>query len=237
MMLPEDLPIVVPDYRQDHMWEVDLSALIRRVLGRRRKVIRLSHGETITIGNIRATAFPFFGEMPSSLKTSWNCYLFETAQTAVACTADSAVTDESIDFLINRLHRKRKPFVLCARLVHSGKASVGYRDETEGLFNFTRLWSWYVPIWDLFQPVEELGISESRLRKLSHRTNLRFYLPYAMGTAPWFRIQDVNDPLRVPMANLSAHDLHALSDTLKSIPRGPSLFPGKFAQPLPLAEA
>ena len=89
----------------------------------------------------------------------------------------------------------------------------------------------------LFHPVEELGISESRLRKLSHRTNLRFYLPYAMGTAPWFRIQEVNDPLRVPMANLSAHDLHALSDTLKAIPRGPSLFPGKFAQPFPLAEA
>jgi len=237
MMLPEDLPIVVPDFHRDHMWEVDLSALIQRVLGRRRKVIRLSHGETITIGNVRATAFPFFGEMPSSLKTSWNCYLFETDQAAVACTADSAVTDESIDFLIHRLHRKRKPFVLCARLVHSGKASVGYRDETEDLFNFTRLWAWYVPIWDLFQPVEELGISESRLRKLSRRTNLRFYLPYAMGTAPWFRIQEVNDPLRVPMANLSAHDLHALSDTLKAIPRGPSLFPGKFAQPFPLAEA
>src|SRR5207249_6243137 len=103
MMLPEDLPIVVPDFHRDHMWEVDLSALIQRVLGRRRKVIRLSHGETITIGNIRATAFPFFGEMPSSLKTSWNCYLFETDQAAVACTADSAVTDEFIECLIERL--------------------------------------------------------------------------------------------------------------------------------------
>jgi hypothetical protein len=94
-----------------------------------------------------------------------------------------------------------------------------------------------VPIWDLFHPVEELGISESRLRKLANRTNLRFYLPYAMGTAPWFRLTDANDPLRVPMANLSVHDLQALSDTLKAIPGGPSLFPGKFAQPYPLADA
>jgi len=94
-----------------------------------------------------------------------------------------------------------------------------------------------VPIWDLFQPVEELGISESRLRKLCRRTNLRFYLPYAMGTAPWYRIEDVNDPLHVPMANLSVRDLEALSATLEAIPKGPSLFPGKFAQPLPLAEA
>ena len=237
MTLPEQVPIVVPDCHPDHPWEVDLSALIRRVLGRRRKVIRLKHGETITIGDIRATAFPFFGEMPSSLKTLWNCYLFETAHAAMACTADSALTDESVDFLIQRLQKKRKPFVLCARLIHSGKAFAGYRDETESLLNFTRLWAWYVPVWDLFQPVEEPGISESRLRKLSRRTNLRFYLPYAMGTAPWFRVADVNDPLRVPMANLSARDLHAVSETLQAIPRGPTLFPGKFAQPFPLSDA
>src|SRR2546422_601318 len=237
MMLPEHIPIVVPDCHPDHMWEVDLLAVIHNVLGRRRKVIRLKHGETITIGDIRATAFPFLAEMPSSLKTFWNCYLFETDDAAVACTADSAITDESVDLLTKRLRGKRKPLVLCARLVHSGKKSAGFRDETENLFNFTRLWAWYMPIWDLFQPVEESGISESRLRDLSQRTNLRFYLPYAMGTAPWFRIVDVGDPLHVPMANLSAHDLHALSDTLKAIPRGPSLFPGKFGRPFPLTEA
>jgi L-ascorbate metabolism protein UlaG (beta-lactamase superfamily) len=237
MTLPEDLPIVVPDYCPDHMWEVDLSALIRGVLGSRRKVIRLRHGETITIGDIRATAFPFIGEMPSSLKTFWNGYLFETDQAAVACTADSALTDESVDFLIQRLGGKSKPFVLCARLIHSGGKSVGYRDEAESLLNFTRLWAWYMPIWDLFQPVEVPGISEGLVRKLSQRTNFRFYLPYAMGTAPWYRIADVNDPLHVPMANLSVTDLHSLSETLKAIPNGPSLFPGKFAQPFSLADA
>lgn len=237
MMLPEHTPIVVPDCHPDHMWEVDLLAVIHNVLGRKRKVIRLRHGETITIGDIRATAFPFFAEMPSSLKTFWNCYLFETDHAAVACTADSAITDESVDLLIKRLRGKRKPLVLCARLVHSGKKSAGFRDETENLFNFTRLWAWYMPIWDLFQPVEESGISERRLRDLSQRTNLRFYLPYAMGTAPWFRIVDVDDPLHVPMANLSAHDLHALSETLTTVPRGPSLFPGKFGRPFPLTEA
>jgi len=94
-----------------------------------------------------------------------------------------------------------------------------------------------MPIWDLFQPVEVPGISECLVRKLSQRTNLRFYLPYAMGTAPWYRIADVNDPLHVPMANLSVPDLHSLSETLKAIPKGPSLFPGKFAQPFSLADA
>lgn len=237
MMLPEDVPIVVPDCHPARRWEVDLAALIRNVLGRRRKVIRLKHGETITIGDIRATAFPFFAEMPSSLRTFWNCYLFETDQAAIVCTADSALTDESVGFLIKRLRGKRKPLVLCARLVHSGKKSAGYRDEMECLFNFTRLWAWYVPVWDLFQLVEEPGICESRLRDLSQQTNLRFYLPYAMGTAPWYRIADVKDPLHVPMANLSVPDLRALSDTLKDIPKGPSLFPGKFAQPVALAEA
>jgi L-ascorbate metabolism protein UlaG (beta-lactamase superfamily) len=237
MMLPEDIPIVVPECQRAHPWEVDLAALIPDILGRRRKVIRLKHGETITIGDIRATAFPFVAEMPSSLKTSWNCYLFETDHAAVACTADSAVTDESIDFLSERLHDKRRVFVLCARLVHSGEKSPGFRDEADNLFNFTRLWAWYMPIWDLFQPVEVSGISEERLRTLSQRTDLRFYLPYAMGTAPWYRIADVKDPLHVPMANLSAEDLDALSGTLKAISSGPILFPGKFAQPVCLAEA
>lgn len=237
MMLPEDTPIVVPDCHADHMWEVDLLAVIHNILGRRRKVIRLKHGETITIGNIRVTAFPFCAEMPSSLKTLWNCYLIETENAAVACTADSAITDESVEFLIKRLRGKRKPLVLCARLVHSGKTLAGFRDEAETLLNFTRLWAWYVPVWDLFQPVEESGISERRVRELAQRTNFRFYLPYAMGMAPWFRIAEVDDPLRVPLANLSADDLHTLSETLKAIPRGPSLFPGKFGQPFPLTEA
>src|SRR5262245_1644731 len=237
MMLPETIPIVVPDCHPDHMWEVNLAALIRNVLGRRRKVIRLKHRETITIGDIRATALPFHAEMPDSLTTFWNCYLFETDTAAVACTADAAVTDESVDFLITRLRGKRKPLVLCARLIHSGKKSPGYRDETDTLFNFTRLWAWYTPIWDLFHPVEESGISESLFRKLSQGTNLRFYLPYASGTAPWFRITDVNDPLYIPIANLSANDLHALSETIQAIPKGPVLFPGKFGQPFPLTEA
>ena len=236
MMLPEDLPIVVPAYHPDRAWEVNLSGLIQKVLGRRRKVIRLKHGQTITIGDIRATAFPFFAEMPSSLRTSWNCYLFETRRAAVACTADSAITDESVDFLSQRLRGRRKSFVLCARLLHSGKTSAGYRDEMESVFNFTRLWAWYMPIWDLFQPVEEAGISERRFRALCRTTNLRFYLPYAMGSAPWYRI-GVNDSLHVPMANLSANDLCRVSDKLETIAKGPSLFPGKFAEPVALADS
>jgi hypothetical protein len=75
------------------------------------------------------------------------------------------------------------------------------------------------------------------LRKLSERTNCRFYLPYAMGTAPWYRIADVKDPLHIPLANLSAGEVEALRGTLKAIPGGPTLFPGKFAQPFCLADA
>src|ERR1051326_983492 len=234
MMLPEDVPIIVPEFDPNHLWEVDLSSIIRSILGERRKVVRLKHGETITIGDIRATAFPFLAEMPSSLKTLWNCYLFETNRSAVACTADSAVMDESADFMIGRLEGQRKPFALCARLVHSGEKTPGHRDEIEAVFNFTRLWAWYIPVWDLFQPVEVSGISESCLRRLAQHTNLRFFLPYAMGTAPWFRIADVNDPLHIPLANLSANDLRVLSERLRSIPGGPILFPGKFGQPFPL---
>ena len=133
MMLPEDVPIIVPGYRGHHMWEVNLRAVIHKVLGKRRNVICLKHGETITIGDVHATAFPFFSEMPSSLKTSWNCYIFETKRSAIACAADSAITDSSVDFLANRLTGERKPFVLCARLIHSGQKPAGYRDEIDSV--------------------------------------------------------------------------------------------------------
>jgi L-ascorbate metabolism protein UlaG (beta-lactamase superfamily) len=236
MMLPEDVPIVVPDSHPSRRWEVDLSGLIRRVLGRRRRIIRLKHGETLTVGDLRITAFPFHAEMPSSLETLWNCYLFETDRAAVACTADSAVTRSSIEFLTRHLGGSRKPWVLCARLPHGGRKLPGYRDEMEALFNFTRLWAWYVPVWDLFQPVEEPGISETGLSALAQKTNLRFYLPYAMGAAPWYRIPDADDPLHVPMANLSAADVRDVSRRLSAIPKGPSLFPGKFAEPFPIGE-
>jgi L-ascorbate metabolism protein UlaG (beta-lactamase superfamily) len=236
MMLPEDVPIIVPDYHPHHSWEVDLQTFIKKVLGTRRKVIRLKHGETMTIGDIRATAFPFYGEMPSSLKTLWNCYLFETDKATVACTADSAVTDETVDFLVRRLGSQRRPFVLCARLIHSGESSPGFRDETNTLFNFTRLWAWHMPIWDLFQPVEEPGISEAYLRLLAQRTNLRFYLPYAMGTAPWFRITDPRDPLHMPMANMSADDLSLMKEKLAALAPTVALFPGKFAVPFNVSE-
>jgi len=237
MMLPEDIPIIVPDCRADRMWETDLVDVIHSVLGKRRKVIRLAHGETMTIGDIHATAFPFFSEMPSSLQTSWNCYLFETAKSAVACTADSAITDESIEFLVTKLRGKPKPFTLCARLIHSGKTSPGFRDETESIFNFSRLWAWYMPIWDMFQPVEASGISEHRFRQLSRQLKFSFYLPYAMGTAPWFRIADANDPLHIPMANLTAQDLKAISQMLAAIPNGPTLFSGKFGEPFSLVDS
>lgn len=231
MTLPQEVPIVVPDWHPGRPWEVDLAELIRRVLGEERKVVRLKHRETLRFGDVEVTAFPFRAEMPASLETSWNCYLFETASSAVACTADSAATDECVDFLIRRLGR-RKPLVLCSRPFHSGAFSPGYRDETDQLFNFTRLWAWYLPVWDLFQAVEQPGISESRLERLAAGTDLRVFLPYAMGTAPWYRIRDEHDPLRVPLGNLSIGELHGMADTLKSMPHAPLLFPGKFAEPL-----
>ena len=138
-----------------------------------------------------------------------------------------------MDFLITRLG-KHKPLTLCTRPFHSGSELPGYRDETDKPFNFTRLWAWYVPVWDLFQPVERPGISRERLQRLAEGTNLRAFLPYAMGTAPWYRIRDPNDPLHMPLGNLSVGELEGMADTLNAMPHAPLLFPGKFAEPLRL---
>ena len=58
-----------------------------------------------------------------------------------------------------------------------------------------------------------------------------------MGSAPWYRIPDVSDPLHVPMANLSIRDVRALAEKLDAVSKGPALFPGKFAQPFSLVDA
>ena len=234
MMIPESVPIVVPQPVRKP-WDVDLKAVIHRILGPRRKVIALGHHESITVGTVKVTAFPFKGEMPASLDHKWNCYLLETRHTAVACTADSVVADEALEFLARRLYRSKKLTVLCGRTPHDGRLWAGYRDSGETIeefYNGSRLWGWYLPIGQTFTSVRSVGPSLAFLKELKKATGLNSYFPYAMGSTPWFRINDPNDLFGNGVDSISSKQCRHIGKRLDSI--GLSFFPAKYGRPIPL---
>ncbi|MDY7230463.1 MBL fold metallo-hydrolase [Hyalangium rubrum] len=233
MTLPDDVPIVVPRRSPEHPWEVDLEGLIRKVLGPERQIRVLAHGETLELGGIRVTAFPFRGEMPPALPHTWNCYLLETERSALACLADSRLAREEEEFLSSRLGGTARPLTLLAGAPLERKTGPGWRDgltSTE-LYNDARLYSWYAPLWSMFQPVQVTNVSYAQLERLARRANLQHFFPYARGSAPWFRLLP-GDPLYIPINSMSITDLERLEQELARSCTRPRLLPAHYGQPI-----
>jgi L-ascorbate metabolism protein UlaG (beta-lactamase superfamily) len=234
MLLPEETTLVVPKYKGLGPWEVDMKAAVHRFLGPRRRVLELDHYQSHAFGDIRVTALPFRQEMPQSLPTNWNAYLLEGKQSTVCALADATLEDAELDFLEHALSKSNKPLTLCGRAIHAGQALPGYRDNLAELYNFTRLWGWYTPVFDLFSKRLPPGPTTAQLRRLSEFTHFDSYLPYAMGTMPCCRITGV-DPLQLEVANQSAEDVKKVDATVRAHTRQARLFPGKFGKPFRLA--
>jgi hypothetical protein len=56
------------------------------------------------------------------------------------------------------------------------------------------LWGWYTPTLSAFDPTDRVGPSEAVLGRLAARAGLRFFVPYATGGAPWYRITGPGEP-------------------------------------------
>src|SRR5207302_1141310 len=114
---------------------------------------------------------------------------------AVAFTADSRLDAEGIQFLIGKMSRSKPPLTLCAGAPSEISTMPGWREglTSTHLWASERLWGWYVPVWSLFQPTPCAGVTYDQLKQLSDEAGLRYYFPYARGSAPWFRINDPND--------------------------------------------
>lgn len=237
MMLPPSVPIVVPRSRPDRPWEVDLAAAIRAVLGGSRRVVRLGHGETIAVGGVRVTAFPFTGEMPPSLAQEWNGYLVETRRSAVAFAADSAVGEVQVDALVRRLRRRRVPLTLLADPPHAEEDVIrhGYREGELTVNNPERLWPWYLETWDRFTPLRVSGVASDSLARLAREANLRHYFPYAQGSVPWCRLSDRDNVLDMNVGSLLVDDLVAIERQLAALGAGVDLLPLRYGRPRALA--
>jgi L-ascorbate metabolism protein UlaG (beta-lactamase superfamily) len=231
MTLPDSVQIVVPECSSKRAWEVDLKRFLRSVLGERRRIRTLGHGETLALGDLRVTAFPFRGEMPAELPHSWNCYLFESATSAIACTADSNVGGEAIDFLTRFYRRRRKPITLMATYPFPPCTEPGMRESPEEIYNPWRLYSWYLPVLKIFSDVSGAPITLDTLRVLKKNAGVKAYFAYAMGSAPWFRLRP-DDPLAVRVTSLTAAQWGALQRKSRSDRRLPRLIPARYSLPM-----
>jgi L-ascorbate metabolism protein UlaG (beta-lactamase superfamily) len=229
MLLPEETAIVVPRAFAGSRFDVDLCAVIRNFLGDGRRVVALAHGETCAFEDVRITAFPFTGEVPVSVPHSWNSYLLETRDGAVAFCADCAVGPLQLEFLENYLSRARKPLLLMGRL--GGGTSHGYHDHDLELYNPHRGWAWYTPLWALFAPTPGIGISPEDLQRLVQR-GLKGFFPYALGSTPWLRARD-----GFLLPEIGSMPLDAFQDVSAEIKRaGTHVPPLRYGRPFSLAE-
>jgi L-ascorbate metabolism protein UlaG (beta-lactamase superfamily) len=237
MTLPDSVQIIVPRAAPERPWEVDLERFLRRILGTRRKIKALGHGERIAVGDLHVTAFPFRGEMPPGMPHSWNCYLLEFARSLAACTADSDVEDETIAFLAAAHRATRKPLTLFASVpfeVLTAPASTTWSPRQ--LYNPARLHSWYQPIASLLDGPLGARVALDALRRLKRVAGLSHYFAYAVGSTPWFRLAP-EDPFGVEVDSLSANELRHLRSVLKRDRRLPEFLPLKYGRPTPLGEA
>jgi L-ascorbate metabolism protein UlaG (beta-lactamase superfamily) len=190
MGAPETTTVVVPKPVASEPVDIDLSTVTKNLFGSR-PVRTLAHSESMQIGPFKVTAFPFGGEVPSSMTHGWNCYLVETEDAAVALTADSGMDAPQIEFLISNRKQRKGDFLLMARTRSGGDDPwPGYRDDALELFTRTRLWGWYCRPIDLFLKAVRPGISRPMLTRLVKEAGLSAFFPYATGSLPWFRFSE-----------------------------------------------
>ena len=232
MMLADEIPIIVPRADPARPWEVDLAVLLRECLGSERRIITLSHGETASFGSVNVTAFPFRGEMPDCLPHSWNCYLLETPRSAIAFTADSRIHDEEIEFLIERQQGKQRPLVLFSGPGGRQETTAGWREEPDDLYNCLRLYPWYAPLHTMFKETRFTTLHYADMGRLATEARLRAYFPYAVGSAPWFRLQDKADPLYTGLSSLSVGDLEDIERSIARLGTPLRVLPARYGTPI-----
>jgi L-ascorbate metabolism protein UlaG (beta-lactamase superfamily) len=228
MMLPEEALIVVPRPKAGRPWDIDLAQVIRRVLGPRRKVIRLGHGRSVRVGPAEITALPFFGEYPNALPHQWNTYLVETGHAAAVFFSDSSVQEEHVRYLTARIRPRRKPVTVFSYVPYEPSAS----NETSLRWHneMNRLWPWYIPLWDRFSPSPQCGISLDLLRSLAKQLNLTGYFVYASGSTPAHRV--AGEPHCTRVTSLSTEVLNRIKASVAAL--NIPFAPIQYGVPFPL---
>jgi len=162
--------------------------VLRAVLGADRNVIKLDRDRTVEVAGIRITAFPFVGEFPAALPHRWNGFFVELPDQAWALCADSAVTDLHVEWLRERRADRRLGIMVNG--LAERRLIDGYRDAFDEVTSFNRLYSWYLPPLNLFDPVPPCGLPLEVLARLIKEAGLQHVFFYAHGNLPWYRMQD-----------------------------------------------
>jgi L-ascorbate metabolism protein UlaG (beta-lactamase superfamily) len=227
--LPASVPIVVPAAGTTP-WEVPLRAVIPQLIGPGRTIVELGHGEHLRVGPYDICALPFHGEFPIALPHRWNCYLVQTADSAVAVTSDSKLELEDVDRIACEL-RSGTPLTLLAQPPRARDIEDGYRDTAYQLYNSARLWPWYLPPHAMFDPTPKSCVTWDIVARLADRLDLQHYFPCAAGSCPWFRL-DADQALFAPISQMSRADIADVHAQLAARTRRTTLFPGTYGNPV-----
>jgi hypothetical protein len=88
-----------------------------------------------------------------------------------------------------------------------------------------------VPVCNLFDETPCSDVSYEQLLQLAAEARLKYYFPYARGSAPWFRISDPNDPFYLPVGSMEVSDIEAIEAELTRL-GAVKLFPGRYGEPV-----
>jgi L-ascorbate metabolism protein UlaG (beta-lactamase superfamily) len=233
MSAPESTQIIVPAAHPESGLDIDLGEVARTLFGERR-IIRLSHGECVKVGQFDVTAFPFSGEVPANMMHRWNCYWVEAAEGAVAFCADSTVDAPQLEFLAGRKNRSpHRPAMLMARGRFPGaERGPGYRDQPDDVFSASRLWGWYCQAIQLFAPTMMPGVSAVILEQLRREAGVEAFFPYASGSLPWLRFESLGHPLNSRVGSLDLLTFRRLGAMAGAA--GMEFVPLKYGVPHPL---
>ena len=188
-LIPHSVPIYVPEVDPTMPWKGEWVVAVRATWGQDRNVQPLAHGSTITVGDMKVTAFPFAGEFPTPLPHRWNCYYLETPTQVWAFLADSATTQVQVDFIKARRKDDARPFGIASnQLIFHNELMRGYRDSANMFYTTIRLYSWYLNPVSLLAQAPQSGLPVEALADLATHAGLTMFHPYAHGNLPWYRI-------------------------------------------------
>ncbi len=181
LLMPKDIPVIVPSRRDRRELYVDYPAQLRD-LGFQ-EVIELAHGEGWTLEGCVVVSVPFYGEDPCDLELPRNCYLIVDRGRNTLVLADSCPTNTSRsvlkDGVIEDLVRRYGP--IATVFASQQQLLVLRADHHTACLSHPGRW---------LEMGENTYLPQRYLIELAASAKARLLISYATGGANWYPEHD-----------------------------------------------
>ena len=177
LMMPKDIPIVVPSRTNRRALFFDYRGLLQE-LGFC-QIIELAHGESWAFDGGKVVSVPFFGEDPCDMKIPRNCYLISDHGHNTLVLADSGQTNSGStavkEGVIDDLVRRHGPI---ATVFASQQQIVAMRTYSDyACLSEPGKW---------LEIGEDSCLTNGYLAQLAASARARLFVSYATGAADWY---------------------------------------------------